>query len=77
MDFFPIMNGIIAFFHDNIVISIILALILLYALYRSPKLFLLILVVAFLLTGIFYVISDVASTGSHQKKEMTRERAVP
>lgn len=77
MNFFSIMNSIIAFFHDNIIISIILALVLLYILYRSPKLFLLILVVAVLLTGIFYVISDVASIGSYQKKEMTREHDVP
>jgi cell shape-determining protein MreC len=71
------MSGILGFFQDNIIVSIVLGLILLYVLYRSPKLFFIVLFIAILLSGIYYVISDVASIGGHQKKKMIQERDVP
>ena len=77
MSFYAVMSGILAFFQNNIIISVVLSLILLYLLYRSPKLFFIILFIAILLSGIYYVISDVASVGRHQKNKMIQERDIP
>lgn len=77
MDFFSIMDSLYAFFHDNLFISAVLVLVLLYLLYRSPKLMLFLIVLIVLLTGIFYIISDVATTGSHQKGKMIKEHTTP
>ncbi len=77
MSFYSVMSAILEFFQNNIIVSIVLGLILLYLLYRSPKLFFIILFITLLLSGIYYVISDVASIGEHQKKKMIQERDIP
>ena len=77
MSFYSVMSGILSFFQDNIIIAIALGLILLYLLYKSPKLFFIVLFIALFLSGIYYVISDVASIGGHQKEKMIQERDIP
>ena len=57
--------------------TVIIALILLYFLYKSPKLFFIMVLTAILLIGIFYVIADISSTGTYQKSKMVHERTGP
>lgn len=77
MSFYSVISGILVFLQNNIIVSIVLGLVLLYILYRSPKLFFIVLLITLLLSGLFYVISDVASIGTYQKQKMTRERDMP
>jgi len=76
MNFFSVMNNIYSFFHDNMAVAVILGFILLYILYRWPRLFMLMLITAVLATGVFYVISDISSTAAHKKKRLTKEYSV-
>jgi ABC-type multidrug transport system permease subunit len=67
------MDTIISFAQNNTVIAIILALGLLYFLYRKPKLFFILLFLALFLAGLFYMITSLAGPGSAQKKKLIQQ----
>jgi len=73
MDFSRFMNDILSFAQNQPVIIIILALVLLYFLYRKPKLFFGILILGALLVGIFYLISNISGPAKEQKKKLIQE----
>ncbi len=77
MDFGEIIKGLLAFFQDNLLITIPLVCILLFLLYRKPRLFLIILSIVLLLVGLLYLISDVTSTGLPHKQKMLQEQEIP
>jgi hypothetical protein len=69
MEFWEIMKMFLFFFQENILISIAFVCVLLFLLYWKPKVFLIIVFITLLLLGIFYIISDVSTTGlSHKEK---------
>ena len=67
MDPSGIMNSIVSFAQNNTVIAIILALGLLYFVYRKPKLFFIILILGLFLYGLFYMITSVAGPGRRRQ----------
>ena len=70
MNFWEVMRNISIFFQDNLIITIPLACILLFLLFRKLKLFLIILFIVLLLIGILYIISDVTTTGIFHKQKL-------
>jgi hypothetical protein len=77
MNFYSVISGILAFLQNNIIVAVVLGLVLLYILYRSPKVFFIVLFIAILLSGLFYIMTDVSSIGTHHKKKMIREHDLP
>jgi len=73
ISFEEIYNIIFNYFHDNIYIAVALTAVLLYLLFRKPKFFLSILLVASVLTAVLYVISHVSSAGIETKDAMIKE----
>ncbi len=73
MDFSEIINNIATYLQSNIYVTLGLVLISLLLLFRKPKLFISILVIASLLLGMLYMISYVAGTGTKYKREMVKE----
>jgi hypothetical protein len=73
MSFPEFINSIISFFHANLIIAIAVAILLIFLLWRKPKLFFLILFIALLLSGVLYLILDVSSTGVHQKGKLIQK----
>ena len=73
MDFSGFMDGIISFAQNNTVIAIILALGLLYFLYRKPKLFFILLFLGLFLAGLYYMVTSMGGSGSAQKKRMIQQ----
>jgi hypothetical protein len=71
INFEEIYNVMFNYFHDNIYITIALAVVLLYLLYRKPKLFFSLILVASVLTAVLYVISHLSSAGKESKSDMT------
>ncbi len=67
------MDSIISFFQNNTVIAIAIAVILLFLIYRKPKLFFGILFLGLVLAVVFYLITSMADSGSKQKKSLLRE----
>jgi hypothetical protein len=67
------MDSIISFAQNNTVIAIILALGLLYFLYRKPKLFFILLFLGLFLAGLYYMITSMGSSGSAQKKKLLQD----
>jgi hypothetical protein len=67
------MDSIISFAQNNTVIAIILALGLLYFLYRKPKLFLVLLFLGIFLAGLYYMVTSMAGSGAAQKKKLMQE----
>jgi hypothetical protein len=65
--------GIISFIQTHTLFAIIIALGLLYLLYRKPKLFFGILLLGAFLVGLFYLIMNLSGSGSEQKKRMIQE----
>ena len=62
------------YFHDNIYVTIALAVVLLYLLYRKPKLILSLLLIASVLTTVIYVISHISSSSIETKGDMTKAK---
>ena len=77
MDFFGSINSIIAFFQNNLFIAIAAAILLVFLLYRKPKLFLTIFLIALFLSGVFYLISTLSSTGVSHKEKILQKGDVP
>ena len=73
MDLSGFMNSIVSFVHTNTVIALILALGLLFFMYRKPKLFFTLLFLGLFLVGLYYLITNMASSGSEQKKRLISE----
>ena len=73
MDFSGYIDSIVSFAQSNTVVAIVLALFLLFLIYRKPKLFFTLLFLGLFLMGVFYMIMDMAGSGSQQKKRMIDE----
>jgi hypothetical protein len=70
MDFSAFMGGVVSYAQSHMVITIALAPCFLFLMYRRPKLFLGILLLGAFLVGVFYMITNLASSGSQQKKDL-------
>ena len=77
MDFSGIMGDIVSFAQNNTVIVIVLALGLVFFIYRKPKLFFGLLLLGLILVGLFYTIKNVADSGSVKKKILIQEEEKP
>jgi hypothetical protein len=73
MDFSGFLDGIIPFAQNYTVIAVVLALGLLFFIYRKPKLFFALLLLGLFLAGLFYMIISMAGSGSEQKKRLIHE----
>jgi len=73
MGFSDIINSIVVYLQSNIYITVGLALVSLLLLFRKPKFFFTLLVIASLLLGMLYMIFVVAGTGSNLKRDMAKE----
>jgi hypothetical protein len=67
------MDSIISFAQNNTVIAIILALGLLYFMYRRPKLFFILLFLGLFLAGLYYMVTSMGGSGAAQKKRMIQQ----
>jgi hypothetical protein len=74
INFEEICNVMFNYFHDNIYVTIALAFVLLYLLYRKPKLFLSLLLIASVLTTVIYVISHISSSSIETKDDMIKAK---
>jgi hypothetical protein len=70
MDFSAFMNSMVSYAQSHPVVAIALALCFLFLTYRRPKLFLGLLLFGALLLGVYYMITNMASSGSQQKKDL-------
>ena len=73
MDFSRFMDGILSFAQNHVIIVIVLALVLLYLMYRKPKLVFGILLLGLFLVGLLYFITSISRSGSEQEKKLIRE----
>lgn len=64
------MDSIVSFAQNHTVIVIVLALGLLFFMYRKPKLFFGILFLGLFLAGLYYMITTMAGSAAEQKKRM-------
>jgi len=73
VDFSGFMDSIVSFAQNNTVIAVVLALGLLFFMYRKPKLFFGLLFLGLFLAGLYYMITSIAGSGSEQKKRLLHE----
>jgi hypothetical protein len=73
VDFSTFMDGIVSFAQNHTVIVIVLALGVLFFVYRKPKLFFVVLFIALFLAGLLYMITKIADSGSKQEKRFIHE----
>lgn len=74
ISFEEIYTAILNFFHTNPYVTIALALVLIYLLFRKPKFVLVLLLIMAVLTAVFYVITQISSESVITKKEMIKEK---
>ena len=77
MDFFAIINSVVSFSKANIFIAGAAGVVLLFLLYRKPKLFITLFFISLLLAGAFYLISNISSIGVSQKGKMIEDKKIP
>jgi len=65
-----LVGGIVSFAQSNTIIAILIALILLYLIYRRPKLFFGLLSLVIIVALLFYMIANLAGSGSERKKNL-------
>jgi len=70
MSFTAFMNGMVSYVQSHPVLGIALALCFLFLMFRRPKLFLGVLLLAAFLVGVFYMITNMASSGSQHKRNL-------
>lgn len=70
MDFSEFMDTIVSFAQNHTVIAIVLALGLLFFMYRKPKLFFGLFFLGLFLAGLYYMITTLAGSGLEQKKRI-------
>ena len=73
MDFSAFMNGMVSYFQSHLLVAILLALCFLFLAYRRPKFYLGLLLLGVFLLGVYYMITNLASSGSQQKKDLLFE----
>ncbi len=73
MGFVEIFNNIIAYLQSNTPVAIVVALLLVYLLFRKPKFFLMVLFVALLLAGLLYLVEELSSIGGYNKKALINQ----
>ena len=73
MGFSQFMDTILSFAQNHTIIVIVLALVLLYFMYRKPKVFFGILLLGVLLAGLFYLITSISGPAKDQKKKLIHE----
>jgi len=71
--FSQFMDTILSFAQNHTIIVIVLALVLLYFMYRKPKVFFGILLLGVLLAGLFYLITSISGPAKDQKKKLIHE----
>ena len=77
MDFAAIINDIVTYFRENPYIAGALGLLFIFLLFTKPKLFFSVVILVGILAGVFYLISNLASTGaSHKEKMFYKEEEV-
>lgn len=77
MDFFEIINSIITFFQDNLLIAIATGLLLVCLLFKKLKFFLTVFFIALILIGVFYLITSISDVGVSHKKTIIDKKIVP
>ena len=71
VDFSRFLDGIVSFAQNSPIIVIVLAVGVLFFIYRKPKLFFSLLALGLLLVGLFYLIMSISGQGSEKKKALT------
>lgn len=74
MDFSRFIDGVVSLAQNNPIIAIVLAVGVLFFLYRKPKLFFGLLGLGLLLVGLLYLITSISGQGSEKKKALTRDQ---
>jgi len=73
MDFSEAINSIVSFYGNNPIIAILIALVLIFLIWRKPKFFFSVLFIALLLLGIIHLIISTAGSGKAQKENLLQK----
>ena len=73
MGFSTFLEEIVSFVQNHTAIVIVLALGVLFFVYRKPKLFFVVFFIALFLAGLLYMITNLAGSGSEQKKRFIHQ----
>jgi galactitol-specific phosphotransferase system IIC component len=74
MDFSRFMDGIVSFAQAHVWIVILIILGLIFFMIRKPKLFFSLLTLGLILAGLFYLVANMAGSGSEKKSKLIEEK---
>jgi len=77
ISFEDVYTAVFNFLHTNLLISAVLALLLLYLLFRKPKIFLVLLLIVTVVSAVFYLISQISSDSVTTKDSMIKVKELP
>lgn len=73
MDLAEIFYNAIHFLKANPLVAAVIAILVIFWIYRNPKFFISVLVIALLLTAIIYIVLTIASSGVSEKDKLIRK----
>jgi len=73
MEIQTLLNYIVLFFQNHLLIFIVVAAIMIYLVWQKPKGFFMLLMVFSLLLGVIYIISDISDVGDSFKKTLIQK----
>jgi uncharacterized membrane protein YciS (DUF1049 family) len=68
------MDGIVSFAQNHAIIAIVIVLGLIFLMIRKPKLAFGLLVLGLILVGLFYLVMNIAGSGSEKKSKLLEEK---
>jgi multisubunit Na+/H+ antiporter MnhB subunit len=68
------MDGIVSFAQNHAIIAIVIVLGLIFLMIRKPKLAFSLLVLGLILVGLFYLVMNIAGSGSEKKSKLLEEK---
>jgi hypothetical protein len=76
MDFSVTLDFLIALMKENAYVFGLLGILLLFLLFRRPKIFFFVFFLSLLIAGVLYLISSLSDTGVHQKEKLLYKEPV-
>ena len=76
MGLIEIIRSIAVFYQNDPLITIVISIVAIFFIYRYPKVFLNLFLLAMILATIFYLISNLSSSGVYQKEKLFKQDRV-
>jgi hypothetical protein len=77
MEFLKFFHWVPSFFKDNPLVAALAALVLIFLIFRRPRLVMTVILMGLLVSGVLYLVLSMSSAGVEQKQKLIERSVVP